>query len=221
LLCPGFKLDSFSFSHANVGIPVQINLAITTSWDLEENEMFTLTMPKFTDGRDVSAMDNTYDQIYPNYTLVIEPNTKFEAAWLQGNFNNNTYPFLDAKIYILKKEGISITKNTHLKIKIYAENGLRAYCGFPAYDAYRNVESVVGLDQFILTSNITDRPDGTSDWGTFRNPLYGNVTKVCMCVYMYICTYVYICVCILMCVYICVRMHVKKCAYCIFECSHT
>mmetsp|Transcript_22493 Transcript_22493/g.32845 ORF Transcript_22493/g.32845 Transcript_22493/m.32845 type:complete len:454 (+) Transcript_22493:36-1397(+) len=167
----GFILTELSFSHANVGSPVEISLKFKTTWDIEENEMFTVTMPRFTDGRAPSLVDDTY----PIYNLELEPSLLFVAAWLEGNFDNNTDPYSTSKLQIVKKPGVVIRSETHIHIKIYAENGIRAYCGFPAHDTIYNVPSARDMEVFQLSSNASVRMAYTS-LGTVRNPTWDNVT---------------------------------------------
>jgi hypothetical protein len=138
-----------------VGEPVDIHIHLKTSWEIEDDEMFTITMPRFTDGRTVTLVDDSLENA--NWNIQLEPSMLFRAAWVEGNYDNNDNPFNSSYLAIWKKRNVYVPAESILDIIIYAENGLRAYCGFPAYDAKYDVASTRPMERFVLASNTSSR----------------------------------------------------------------
>jgi hypothetical protein len=120
-------------------------------WDMDNHEMFTLTMPRFTDGRSLNNVESTTR----NFNLQFEPSSLFSGAWLEGVWNNNSSPYNSSQFVFIKKSYFPIKTNEIINLKIYAENGIRAYCGFPAHDARYDIRSSNPMESFQLISNAT------------------------------------------------------------------
>lgn len=155
MYCAGFEGPTISFSSATVGVPVDIVLHFKMDWEMDDDEMFTVSMPRFTDGRSVSLIDDSFATA--EFNLQLQPSRLFSAAWIEGNYDNNDNPFNSSYLAILKKRNAYVPNDGLIDIVIFAENGIRAYCGFPAYDARYNVESTRHMEQFILSSNTSQR----------------------------------------------------------------
>ena len=121
------------------------------TWDMDPHEMLTLLMPRFTDGSALSLTDKTARL----FDVIIEPSTLFSVAWLEGHWNSNYSPYNSSKLIFVKKPYFAITTGEVIHIKIYASNGLMAYCGFPAWDAKYDVRSTNPMESFQLISNRT------------------------------------------------------------------
>lgn len=147
----GFEIISFSFSHHDVGKPVDINLKFKMRWDMENQEMLTLTMPRFTDGSSLTPIESTTR----HFNLHFEPSTLFSGAWLEGVWNNNSSPYNSSQFVFIKRPYFPIKSGQIIDLKIYAENGIRAYCGFPAHDARYDIKSSNPMESFQLISNAT------------------------------------------------------------------
>jgi hypothetical protein len=120
-------------------------------WDMDNHEMFTLTMPRFTDGSSLNTIEATTRHL----NLQFEPSTLFSGAWLEGIWNNNSSPYNSSKLVFIKKSYFPIKSGEIIDLKIYAENGIRAYCGFPAHDARYDIRSSNPMESFQLISNAT------------------------------------------------------------------
>lgn len=170
VMSTAFRFPILEFSHSQIRKPVDITLRFISTWNFVDNEMLTVTMPKFTDGRAVSLVDDTDI----NYNLVLHPSIKFSGAWLEGNYNNNENPFNTSQIKLLLRPGQEIKAWELVEVKILAINGLRAYCGFPAHD---DLYSYTALEEFVLTSNVSSAAADTA-LGTVRDVSSANVTAL-------------------------------------------
>lgn len=118
---------------------------------MDPNEMLTITMPRFTDGRSLNTIESTTR----NFNLQFEPSTLFSGAWLEGVWANNSSPYNSSKFVFIKKSYFPVRAGDTINFKIYAENGIRAYCGFPAHDAKYDILSSNPMESFQLISNRT------------------------------------------------------------------
>lgn len=160
----GLNHTSLHFSHSTVGEPIEIVLKFQATWDFEEGEVLVLTMPRYTDGSNISLQDKTDI----NYDLALSPSIQFEGAWMEGNYNNNVNPYSNSRIYLRMKKPLVKTSN-FVEIKIYDDNGIKAYCGHPAFDDFKSINATNAGELFLLASNIAGRPTHT-----LRQPVMGD-----------------------------------------------
>jgi len=163
----GLNHASLKFSHANVGEAIEITINFEATWDFVVGETLVLTMPRYTDG----SAAGLYDARELNYDLALSPSILFEGAWLEGNYNNNVNPYANSRIYLRIKKPLIKATNV-IEIKIYADNGIKAYCGHPAYDDYKSINATDAGEVFMLSSNIPGRPPHT-----MHQPLMGDACK--------------------------------------------
>lgn len=124
-------------------------------------------MPRYTDGSSISV----WNEREVNYDLILSPSNQFRGAWMEGNFNNNVNPYSDSRLYLLAKKPL-VKSSNFVEIKIYSDNGIKAYCGHPAYDDNKSINATASGEAFILTSNIVGRPAHT-----LQQPLMGDACK--------------------------------------------
>jgi hypothetical protein len=118
---------------------------------MNPNEMLTLTMPRFTNRDTLNNIETTLR----SYDLIFEPSSMFSGAWLEGVWNNNTSPYNSSQLVLIKKSYFPLLSGQKIKLKIYSENGIKAYCGFPAWDAKYDILSSNPMESFQLISNST------------------------------------------------------------------
>jgi hypothetical protein len=163
----GLNHTSLKFSHSTVGEAIEITINFQATWDFVEGEILVLTMPRYTDGTAISLIDARDT----NYDLSLSPSIQFEGAWMEGNYNNNVNPYSTSRLYLRVKK--PLVKSTNLvEIKIYSDNGIKAYCGHPAFDDYKSINATAAGEAFILSSNIAGRPPHT-----MHQPLMGDACK--------------------------------------------
>ena len=163
----GLNHTSLQFSHSTVGEAIEITIKFQATWDFVQGELLVLTMPRYTDGSSVSV----WDEGEVNYDLILSPSIQFQGAWMEGNFNNNVNPYSTSRIYLRAKTPL-VKSSNFVEIKIYSENGIKAYCGHPAYDDYKSINATAAGEAFILTSNIAGRTPHT-----MHQPLMGDACK--------------------------------------------
>jgi hypothetical protein len=160
----GLNHTSLKFSHATVGEEVEIIISFQATWDFVEGETLVLTMPRYTDGSAIGL----YDSREINYDLALSPSIQFQGAWMEGNYNNNVNPYANSRLYLRVKKPL-VKSSNFVEIKIYSDNGIKAYCGHPAFDDYKSVNATASGEAFILSSNIAGRPSHT-----MQQPLMGD-----------------------------------------------
>jgi hypothetical protein len=144
----GFRDESsLKFSHSKIRTPVEIILKFTPTTDIEPNEMIIVNMPKFTDGRSLGNLLRS-----ENDNLIITPSLQFRAEWIEGHYNRNIDPYNTSAITLMLREGQLARQYEAVTLTILAENGLRAYCGFPSEVS---LISYNAIDDFRITSNTT------------------------------------------------------------------
>lgn len=140
---------SMRFSHTKPKIPVDITFKFTPLWNIESNEQLTINMPRFTMAESVTSR-------FPEpQKLVVSPSLKFLAFWHEGDYNKNIDPYNTSMITLVLREGQTVSKFEAIVLTIFAENGLRAYCGFPSDSSAISYTQIVPT---IIASNVsTDR----------------------------------------------------------------
>jgi hypothetical protein len=138
------------------------------TWDMSTNEMFTITMPRFTN---LDTLNNL-EKSTRSFDLIFEPSTMFTGAWHEGIWNNNTSPYNSSHFIFIKNSYFSLDSGEKIKLKIYSENGIKAYCGFPAWDAKYDILSSNPMEAFQLISNSTGSL-GTVTTVTLPHPRMG------------------------------------------------
>jgi hypothetical protein len=160
-----------SFSHTNLRTPVAIRLAFEMTWDMETKEVFRVGMPRFTDGRPVNAPVGES----PQYTLRTSPSLQFETAWVQSARGDPVTPYADSALLIRVRDVSKLPRSgDRIELEVLADNGIFAYCSFPASF---NVQSARPLEAFLLTSSTSPRIANTPT-GTLRNVSDPTVTAV-------------------------------------------
>ena len=167
MLSIGLNHASLEFSHTRVGEAIDIIIKFQSTWDFVDDETLVLTMPRYTDGSNISNVDSGE----LNYNLVLSPSIQFQGAWLEGNYNNNVDPYSNSRLYLRVKKPL-VKTNNFVEIKIYSDNGIKAYCGHPAFDDYKSLNATAAGEAFILQSNVAGRPATT-----MRQPLMGDACK--------------------------------------------
>lgn len=164
----GFRDAFLNFSHSTIRIPVEINVSFVMTWDMELREELRIGLPRFTDGRDVATIDTSI-----TYDLKLLPSIDFEAAWVEGSYNDNVEPFSDSYVLLRVRDPSRLPKaDTYINVTILASNGIYAYCGFAS--SYTFVKST-SSESFQITSTVSARPADTP-LGTYRNVSDSSVT---------------------------------------------
>lgn len=165
----GFTEVYMNFSHGDLRVPVAFTIAFEMTWDMELEEVLRVGMPRFTDGRAVGAPIGET----PQYTLRLSPSVQFEAAWVQSARGVAATPYADSAVLIRIRDVLRLPRaGDRIRLEVLADNGLFAYCSFPASF---NVQSARPLEAFTLTSSTSGRVANTPT-RTLRNVSDSTVT---------------------------------------------
>lgn len=164
----GFRDAFLNFSHSTIRVPVDINISFAMTWDMELDEELRVGLPRFTDGSPVDSSPSAVD-----YSLKISPSIDFEAAWVEGSYNNNDDPFSDSYVLLRIRDPLRLPKaDTYINVTVLASNGIYAYCGFAS--SFTFVKSTT-TEKFQISSTASSRPANTV-LGTYRNVSSKSVT---------------------------------------------
>lgn len=176
-----------TFSSSTVGEAIDITIKFQATFDFVQGEVLTLNMPRYTDGSALSLADS----INENYNLVLHPSIQFDGAWMEGNWDNNDNPYSTSRILLRMMRDL-VRKGDFVEIKIYAENGIKAYCGHPAHDDFLSINATTPGERFLLSSSEKDRPthlmpqplmgNGCAIWGNcFERGTCDYCKGICTC----------------------------------------
>lgn len=164
----GFRDAFLNFSHSDIRVPVDINISFVMTWDMELDEELRVDLPRLTNGQDISIVDATV-----RYDLKLSPSIDFEAAWVEGSYNENVDPYSDSYVLLRIRDPSRLpTADTYLNVTILASNGIYAYCGFAS--SYTFVKST-SAEAFQITSTVSDRRTDNA-MGTYRDVTLSSVT---------------------------------------------
>mmetsp|Transcript_30583 Transcript_30583/g.68364 ORF Transcript_30583/g.68364 Transcript_30583/m.68364 type:complete len:492 (-) Transcript_30583:3-1478(-) len=136
LLLTTHALNSPSFDSAKLVIdslllhtPFNFNISFRPTRTVGNDEIVVVTLPRFTTGL---AENETAANISFG-SLLISPSYKYEARFIAGNsLNTGIVPYKDAELHLRPILNDTFTAAVEYTIRIYAENGIGAVCGFPS-----------------------------------------------------------------------------------------
>lgn len=161
-----FRNISMWFSSSKTKTPLDIYIQFTTTYTLATNEMIVIELPQFTRR---PSLGNTTGLNMRYGSVKVSPSTIFMAEWIDGDIktedfasnmtNPDAMPHQSSELHLFVKgfaqttnyvtgnynEGIGL--NVSFIVKLYQENKISAWCGFPSYSEYHKS---VEIDRKIM-----------------------------------------------------------------------
>lgn len=128
-----FGATTVMFTGANTnGFPVDITITTQVFGTVWPDYRIALMLPRFT--QRLTETNATYTNLTTTQ-LLISPSLTFEAEWLEpdtvSNYNENQFPYPNSVLLFKTKNNATILSGSVVSVKVYKENGIGPFCGFP------------------------------------------------------------------------------------------
>jgi hypothetical protein len=152
-----------SFSHKKIRTPVDITIKINSSWNLELDELITISLPRFTRNHNgLRSSDEDFNLAIGH--IIVSPSIMFSAGWNEGNFpldydfnatNFNNTPYRHSELLLFPQHNL-VTNDIMTTIHIDKINGIGTYCGFSSSQLLEKAASTSPSPHFMIETNFSE-----------------------------------------------------------------